>query len=584
MRVTFDIETNDIHDWLNLSDMKTILCFVVQVDDQEPQSLNPKDAIKVLMQADTIVGHNILGFDIPAIQRLYPEFKPAQASICDTLVLARLFHPDQREKDFGLPEMPKELVGSHSLKAWGYRLGISKAEAPAFDRVTDDLIEYCKQDVRVTNTLYKHLMNNKAWVGAEDARALERDFAIVIKQQERYGFPFNVEAAQALHSTLRGRLLELEAKMQQVFPPKVIPRVSEKTGKPLKPKTEIFNPGSRVQIAERLKERYKWEPKEFTPDGRPRVDESVLASLDYPEAAVLAEYLNTVKRLGQLADGDEAWMKVVGSDGRIHGRVNTNGAITGRCTHSRPNMAQVPAESAYRSLFYAGAGRKMVGADASGLELRCLAHFLGKFDKGVYAKQILEGDIHWANSKAFGLTTDTFDASNPEHKKIRNQAKGAIYALIYGAGDEKLGFVLGGDKKRGRKARDNFIARVPAYGLLRDYVASSLASKGYLRGLDGRPLMPRSEHAALNTLLQSAGAVVMKRACVIAHREFAYNRLDVHQVASIHDEYQFSSHPDCAEMVGKIVVQAITQAGEDFKFRCRLDGEYRVGDNWAETH
>ena len=248
-------------------------------------------------------------------------------------------------------------------------------------------------------------------------------------------------------------------------------------------------------------------------------------------------------------------------------------------------MAQIPSKPEYRGLFIAAAGYKLVGVDASGLELRCLAHYLGKYDGGEYARAILDGDIHWENAKAFGLIGDVAqDKANPEHKAARNQAKGAIYALIYGAGNDKLGLVLGGDNRRGKRARTNFEAKVPAYTRLKEDVSNSIGMRGWLRGIDSRPLYPRSEHAALNTLLQSAGAVVMKQACVRAHMRFQAEKIDVQQVASVHDEYQFMVSPDKAEEVGKIVVWAISTAGEDLGFRCPLDGEYRVGDNWAETH
>jgi DNA polymerase-1 len=587
MNIYFDIETNDIHDWIHLSDVKTLLCMAVSIDGEEPQIVDIKDGLTLLQNADQIIGHNIQSFDIPALQKLYPTFKPDPAKVVDTLLMCRLLHADQRERDFQVKDFPKELVGSQSLKAWGIRLGIAKGEAPDFTKDTEQLREYCKQDVRVTAALHQHLLSHPSMPSAATAVTLEHQFAAIIREQERVGFPFDIEAAQRLHGTLLKDQLDIEQKLQEVFPPIVTERKSEKTGKRLKSKVEEFNPGSRLQIAQRLIAKYKWVPTELTPDGKPRVDESVLASLDYPEAKILSRYLTVQKRLGQLADGDEAWLKAVAPDGRLHGRVNTNGAITGRCTHRSPNMAQVPTDKEYRSLFVPSRGKVLVGVDASGLELRCLAHYLGRYDKGEYTKAILDGDIHWTNAIAFGLIKDVpQDKANPEHKAARNQAKGAIYALIYGAGNDKLGMVLGGDKKRGSKARANFEAKVPAYTRLKADVALSLASNGFLRGLDSRPLYPRSEHAALNTLLQSAGAVVMKKACVNAWVQFGKQpvKMDVEQVASVHDEYQFMVSKNYAESVGNIVVWAIQQAGADFDFRCPLDGEYRVGANWAETH
>ena len=580
MKLYFDIETNALEDWINFSDLRTLYCIVVSVDGADPISVTPDEFKKLAWDADVLIGHNIMAFDIPALRKLIGFIPKAQ--IKDTLVMSRLCFPDLRNDEFRLINdgFPKELVGSHSLRAWGHRLGLLKGESPSFDSWSPEMVEYCKQDVRVTVRLYEHIADNIPAV-AED---IEHRFAEIIRKQERTGFAFDVHAAEKLHSSLLKEKIEIEHQMRIVFPDKVIERVSEKTGKKLKPKIEEFNPGSRLQIAERLTEKYGWQPEEMTPDGRPRVDESVLESLDYPEAKFLAKYLTCIKRLGQLADGDNAWLKLH-KNGRIHGRVNTNGAVTGRCTHSFPNMAQVPTDPAYRSLFIANSGMVLVGADASGLELRCLAHFLGKYDGGDYARKVISCDIHWENAKAFGLAPQQQqDKANPSHKAARNQAKGGIYALIYGAADTKLGLVLGGDPKKGKKSRANFYAAVPAFQKLKDDVEKTVASKGHLKGIDGRVLPIRSPHAALNTLLQSAGAVIMKKACILAHEEYEAKNIPVAQVAAVHDEYQLMCFPQHADEVGKIMVKAIQNAGAAFGFRCPLDGEYRVGKNWAETH
>jgi len=580
MKLYFDIETNALEDWLNFSDLKTLYCIVVSVDGDEPISVTPDEFKKLAWDADVLIGHNIMAFDIPALRKLIGFIPKAQ--IKDTLVMSRLCFPDLRNDEFKLINdgFPKELVGSHSLKAWGHRLGLLKGEPPSFDSWSPEMVEYCKQDVRVTVRLYDHIGDDIPAAAEE----IEHKFAEIIRKQERTGFAFDVPSAEKLHSLLLKEKIEIESQMRLIFPDKVIERVSEKTGKKLKPKIEEFNPGSRLQIAERLMEKYGWQPEEMTPDGRPRVDESVLESLDYPEAKFLAEYLTCIKRLGQLADGDNAWLKLH-KKGRIHGRVNTNGAVTGRCTHSFPNMAQVPTDPAYRSLFIANSGMVLVGVDASGLELRCLAHFLGKYDGGDYSRKVIATDIHWENAKAFGLAPQQQqDKANPSHKAARNQAKGGIYALIYGAADAKLGLVLGGDPKKGKKSRANFYAAVPAFQKLKDDVEKTVASKGYLKGIDGRVLPIRSPHAALNTLLQSAGAVIMKKACILAHEEYEAKNIPVAQVAAVHDEYQLMCFPQHADEVGKIMVKAIQDAGKAFGFRCPLDGEYRVGKNWAETH
>lgn len=581
MRLFFDIETNAIEDWVKFSDLKKLHCIVVSVDGGEPQQVSPDQFKSLVEKADELVGHNIMAFDLPALRKLI-GFVP-ECRVIDTLLLSRLKFADLRNDEFQLINdgFPKELVGSHSLKAWGHRLKMHKGECENFEEFTPEMLEYCKQDVRITSLLYHNLDIDDM---AEAAVEIEHRFAEIVRKQERTGFRFDVEAAERLHADLLKEKLHIESNMRKVFPDKVIERVSEKTGKKLKPKVEEFNPGSRMQIAERLMEKYGWQPVEMTPDGRPRVDESVLESLDYPEAKFLASYLTCIKRLGQLADGDNAWLKLH-RNGRLHGRVNTNGAVTGRCTHSSPNMAQVPTDPAYRSLFVPNEGLVLVGADASGLELRCLAHFLGKYDGGDYARKVISCDIHWENAKAFGLAPQQQqDKANPSHKAARNQAKGGIYALIYGAADTKLGMVLGGDSKKGKKSRANFYAAVPAFQKLKDDVEKIVSSKGHLKGIDGRILPIRSPHAALNTLLQSAGAVIMKKACILAHDEYEAKNIPVAQVAAVHDEYQLMCFPQHADEVGKIMVKAIQDAGKSFGFRCPLDGEYRVGKNWAETH
>jgi DNA polymerase I-like protein with 3'-5' exonuclease and polymerase domains len=286
----------------------------------------------------------------------------------------------------------------------------------------------------------------------------------------------------------------------------------------------------------------------------------------------LCDYLLITKRLGQVAEGNQAWLKLH-RNGVIHGSVNTNGALSGRCTHQNPNVAQVPAVRApygeeCRSCFTAPEGKVLVGVDASGLELRCLAHYLHSWDKGAYAKEILEGDIHTANQQAAGLET-------------RDQAKTFIYAFLYGAGDAKIGTIVGGNSADGKRLKKAFMSKIPAIKRLLDAVSGSLERRPFLVGLDGRELPCRSQHSALNLLLQSAGAVIMKQALVEFVR-LANKPYKLH--ANVHDEVQFSCDEEHAEELGRCFVNAIIKAGMVLKFRCRLDGEYNIGKNWAETH
>ncbi len=384
---------------------------------------------------------------------------------------------------------------------------------------------------------------------------------------------------------------ELNRVLQAAFPPwevrtSFVPKVNNKRrgyqkGVPTeKVKVIEFNPSSRQHIAKCLIDKYGWVPKAFGDDGQATVDESILDALPYPEAKVISEYLTIEKRIGQLAEGRQAWLKLVGADGRIHGSVFTNGAVTGRATHLNPNVAQVPAvRSPYgaecRALFHVPKGKKLVGADASGLELRCLAHYMARYDGGDYAAKLLQGDIHTENQKAAGLAT-------------RDEAKTFIYAFLYGAGTDKIGSFFCVGPELGKKIKLRFLKQVPELKAAAQGYRNQINKRAALVGLDGRLLRVRSAHASRNVLLQGAGAILMKKAIVIFDRLAADQGLipglHYEHVAWVHDEIQIEADEDKADLVGKLLVEAMEEAGRSFRFRCPITGEYKVGRNWAETH
>ena len=474
--------------------------------------------------------------------------------LIDTLVLSRLYSPS--------------IDGGHSLDSWGKRLGDHKIDFSDYDGgLSDEMIEYCKQDVKLTTTVYKYLINLLKTEGFSDKCVdLEHQVAIIMAVQERNGFVLDVCGATSLYQTITHRMRTITADLQKVFPPIVEERWSEKTGKRLKDKVTEFNVGSRKQIAERL-EGVGVKFKLQTEKGAIIVNEKVLEGIDIPEAKLIYEYLMLQKRSAQI----DSWLSHE-KDGRVHGRVITNGAVTGRMTHHSPNMAQVPSVSApygkeCRSFWTVPHGHKLVGIDASGLELRMLAHYMR--DTG-YTNEILSGDIHTANMKAAGLTD-------------RNQAKTFIYAFLYGAGPAKIGQIVGGGYDEGQQLMKAFLRNTPALAKLRDKVAK-FAEAGTLPGLDGRKLRVRSQHAALNTLLQGAGAIVMKQALIIMSENLTSLKIPYKLVANVHDEFQVEVPEHFARAVGKGAVRAIQQAGDHFQLRCPLDGEYNIGNNWAETH
>ena len=547
-------------------------------------------------EADIIVGHNVISFDLPALRKLY-NWVPS-ALVRDTLTMSRLIHTDIRDYDINRSrkedDYPTNITGSHGLKAWGYRLNMLKGtylESSDLTKWTKELEDYCEQDVKVTLELLNHLESKKY---SEEAIKLEHDFAWIMTEQELNGFAFDVKSAEQLYAKLATEKIELESEFQSLFPPKVIQmkmtwwiaggqQFSTKSAAiaaGYKPKEIVkgdhkvkripFNAASRDHISERLMAQ-GWEPNQFTEGGKPKVDETVLVGLPYPEAKKLARYLTLQKRMGQLADGANGWMKLE-RKGRIHGHVVTNGAVTGRCTHRYPNMAQVPREPEYRSLFTASEGKVLIGCDASGLELRCLAHYMNDPE---YTHKLLEDDIHTVNQKAAGLPT-------------RDNAKTFIYGFLYGAGDAKIGEIIGGSSKEGASIKKRFLESLPSLRVLKEKILKALEGRDYLMGLDGRKLQIRSNHAALNTLLQSAGALVMKKATVNLWEKLQTEGLiqgkDFSFVAHVHDEFQLEVWPENKDKVMALAVESIREAGDYFKFKCPLDGEAKAGTNWADTH
>ena len=534
-------------------DHSTIWCAVTKVKNDIQVHTTPDTLKKVLHDSQQIVGHNLIGFDCHVLDSVWGVRIPRH-SVVDTLYLSRLYNPSQE--------------GGHSLRNWGEILGgAGKIAFEDYDGgLTDEMVEYCIADVELTERVHQWLALQIRKEGfSQQSVELEHNVGWIVTEQERNGFKLDIPFAEKLMMDLMFEMNNIESSLQDIFPPIVEERISEKTGKRLKDKVTVFNPGSRKQIAERLQGLgVKFNKK--TEKGNIIVDEKVLEGIDLPEAKAVARYMMLQKRVAQI----DSWLKAVKDDGRVHGRVITNGAVTGRMTHQSPNMAQVPAVSApfgteCRSCWTVDEGNVLVGIDASGLELRMLAHYM---DDENYTNELLNGDIHTANQRAAGLES-------------RPLAKTFIYAFLYGAGDAKIGAIVGGNSTTGRKLKEEFLSNTPSLERVRGDTLKQAAS-GILAGLDGRKLRVRSEHAALNTLLQGAGAIVMKQALV--HLSDRLKNIPHRFVANVHDEWQIETTAHYADTVGRIGVRAIRIAGETLSLRCPLDGEYRVGNNWAETH
>ena len=497
-------------------------------------------------QIDTFIMHNGISFDAPVLNRLTgSNIKLNQ--VRDTLIESQLYNPIRDD--------------GHSLEAWGKKLGYKKGDFHDFSEYTPEMLEYCKRDTEVTRLLAQKLEEEGNGFSSKSYE-LERDVRAIIDKQEKNGFAFNLKDGTILLAQLQDELSELQRKAEKEFEPTIVE---------LKTKTKKipFNIGSRQQIADRLQKR-GWKPKQFTDKGNVIINEAVLSKIKMPEAEMFNRYFLLQKRTGLL----KSWISECQEDNRVRGRVMTLRTITGRMAHAVPIMAQVPSiSSSYgresRGLWGVDDTTKyrLVGVDASGLELRCLAHYMNDPE---YTNIVLTGDVHTANQQAAGLRT-------------RDQAKTFIYAFLYCAGPAKIGNVVGKGPAAGQMLIKKFLERTPALKRLRENVVR-WSKGGTIPALDGRLLHIRSEHAALNTLLQGAGAIICKQWLVHIMERVIKAGLNVRLVASIHDEYQFEVAIPDVNRFCNLTKEAMTQTQKTLGVKCELDCDYKVGKTWAETH
>ena len=407
---------------------------------------------------------------------------------------------------------------------------------------------------------------------------LEHQVAQILTQQEIHGWYFDEQAARELESTLRREYEETTQLLRNRHPfvkgseftPK---RTNKKSGYvegATLTKLKEFNPTSRDHISWILQTHYGWTPSSMTTSGKAVIDETVLKELGTDIALQFLTLLDLTKKLGMISEGVNAWQKLC-TKSRIHHHCSVATA-TFRCAHRTPNLGQVPSDERFRRLFTATPGLRMVAADLSGIELRVLAHYLGRFDGGRYAKVLVEGDIHQENADKIGIS--------------RKQVKTVTYCFLYGGGDVKLGHSYDKQlseneaKKKGKEIRKAYVAAIPGLKELLEAVHKA-SEKGYVLGLDRRKILVDSKHKSVNYLIQGSSAIIAKKWMALTHEHLPKT---AKQLAFIHDELQFEAEEKDVTDLKFLLELSAVKAGEYYNLRCPIAAEAKHGLTWADTH
>tara|TARA_R110002167_G_scaffold7022_12_gene33135 strand:- start:4077 stop:5828 length:1752 start_codon:yes stop_codon:yes gene_type:complete len=583
MEVVFDIETDGLD--------PTVIHVMVAKEIGVAKNYiirGPKSFAKFAEGVTKWIAHNGIGFDVPVVEKLWGYKIPLSKQV-DTLVLSRMFDPNRK--------------GGHRLMDWGKHLGEYKGEFDDWSQYSDEMKDYCKQDVKVTELVYLQLMREGKKF-SQSSINLEYQVHQIMCQQQADGFELDTDLAEEIYTVCLRETNRIETEIKEFMVPIAV-KVKDVVLKYKKDNSiwanqlmdgcnvqgdytkimwEEFNLASPTQINKRL-DTLGWKPTVKTKGGDSyKICPENLATIPdtAPQAVKGLKAWKVLETRWKLA---KEWLDGSQQTGRVHGRVITPGAVTHRAAHRGPNMANIPSvphgkdgilwkmDGMYaaecRQVFKVPEGKLLVGTDAAGIQLRVLAHYM---NDPVYTEQVIDGDIHTFNMNALG-----------RHCKDRPTAKTFIYAFLLGAGVGKIAEILGCNGAQANKAMQNFYEALPSLKRLKSE-ASRAAGMGWMKGLDGRILTIGSEHLALSVYLQGGETVIMRLANLFWQRQAKKEGLNFKQCAWVHDEWQTEVDANQAERLGEIQVQSIIDAGAFFKLNCPMDGEAKIGNNWLETH
>lgn len=600
-----DIETDGLRDEATKI---FVVCVENAVDDRRFEFRTREDFNSWLDRGFLLCGHNAVAFDIPVLNNLWNAGIGIRR-VVDTMVLSMLYSPN--------------LAGGHSLEAWGERLKCRKLEHKDFSKYSEEMLEYCKNDVRVTKLLWSRLSRRMRDVGFTERGAEIETLAwhIIQNKQRRYGFPFDIKRAHELYASLRQKQEDLKNEIYKHWPPK-LDRVAEfkkpfrKDGSPSSqyerhlqqfPKVELkgegyvaydwveFNLGSPKQRVEKLLEA-GWVPTKFTKrtkkggGGNPKVDEDSLAefakSSGNDGARALAKWVVVFSRANMIGNWIDNYNEKTGA---IHGNLWIAGSL--RYRHDNPNSANIPSVRVddvghpllgeagswtyeARDLWTCGDREKysLVGIDAKSMQMRNLAHWL---DDENFTKAVLAKDPHAANRDAWGL---------PAGDAGRKLAKTLYYAIVMGAGGGRIASEAKISLKEAKATKKQLFDRVPGFPKLINSLQTQHRRTGRIRLCDGTPVLVPEDYQVIPYLLQGDESKLMKQASIYLDEEIRKNKFDARKVGDIHDEWQFVV---LTEQLGVFIETALAcfpRAGKSFDYQIPIEGDAKVGKTWAETH